>query len=86
MCLSWEGETDEASTTKLLIPPGGLLGLVPLSVADSDGAEEWQPGGTRGKLGLERRLSYPVDIEKPPGGVAWVSLDQGDNYQVRFWD
>ncbi len=27
-----------------------------------------------------------ISLKQPPGGVAWVSLDQGDNDPVRFWE
>ena len=37
-------------------------------------------------FGKSTVLAQWISENKLPGGVAWVSLDEGDNDPVRFWD
>ena len=75
--------------TKLFVPPA-RPGLVPrprlierLSEALNGSLVVVSAQAGSGKTTL---LTQWISQNKPPGGVAWVSMDQGDNDPVRFWD
>ena len=76
-------------STKLFIPPArpGLVVRPRLTERLRDALKGnlviiSAPAGS----GKTTALVQWISEKKPSGGVAWVSLDQGDNDPVRFWD
>ena len=75
--------------TKLFIPPA-RPGLVPRPRL----MERLQAALTcrltlvsaQAGYGKSTVLAQWISENRPPGGAAWVSLDEGDNDPVRFWD
>ena len=75
--------------TKLFIPPArpGLVARARLMDRLSESLSGSltiiaAPAGS----GKTTALVQWIARKQPPGGVAWVSLDQGDNDPVRFWE
>ncbi len=76
-------------STKLFVPPArpGLVARPRLLERMRDALKGSlviisAPAGS----GKTTALIQWISERKPAGGVAWVSLDQGDNDPVRFWD
>ncbi len=75
--------------TKLFVPPA-RPGLVPRPRLLERLAEALDGSlvvvSAQAGSGKTTLLTQWLSQNKPPGGVAWVSLDRGDNDPVRFWD